>query len=47
MLSPLAHPAHRHLFAAQALSLLGTGIAAVALSLRDGYGGQEEPGASG
>ena len=47
MLSPLARPVHRHLFAAEALSLLGTGIAAVALSVRDGDGSQEERGASG
>jgi hypothetical protein len=50
MLSPLAHPAHRHLFPAQAPSLLGTGIATVALYLRDGeegQEGQEERGASG
>src|SRR5215207_6186921 len=33
MLPPLAHPVYRRLFAAQALSLLGTGLATVALGL--------------
>jgi len=33
MLSPLAHPVYRHLFLAQVLSLLGTGLATVALGL--------------
>lgn len=33
MLSVLAHPAYRHLFAAQVLSLIGTGLTTVALGL--------------
>src|SRR5215213_6934881 len=33
MLSPLTHPVYRHLFLAQVLSLLGTGLATVALGL--------------
>ncbi len=33
MLSPLTHPIYRRLFAAQVLSLLGTGLATVALGL--------------
>ena len=33
MLSPLANLTYRHLFAAQVLSLLGTGLATVALGL--------------
>lgn len=33
MLSPLRNPIYRHLFAAQLLSLLGTGLATVALGL--------------
>ena len=33
MFSPLAFPTYRHLFAAQLLSLLGTGLATVALGL--------------
>ena len=47
MLPSLARPVHWHLFAAEALSLLGTGIAAVAPSVRDGDRRQEERGASG
>src|SRR5215217_206108 len=33
MLSPLTHPVYRHLFLAQILSLLGSGLATVALGL--------------
>lgn len=33
MLSPLANPAYRHLFAAQVSALLGTGLATIALGL--------------
>jgi len=33
MLSPLANPAYRHLFAAQVTALLGTGLATIALGL--------------
>ncbi|TDH59710.1 MFS transporter [Dankookia rubra] len=33
MLSPLTHPVYRHLFLAQVLSLLGTGLATIALGL--------------
>ncbi|MCB4824551.1 MFS transporter [Roseicella aerolata] len=33
MLSPLTHPVYRHLFLAQVLSLVGTGLATVALGL--------------
>ncbi len=33
MFSPLADPTYRHLFAAQVIALIGTGLATVALGL--------------